>query len=198
MTPGHEPRKRFFLDRSWTRWERFKVQIYTFSFKNWNLLVFKTAMSLMLDRGEGHQGGSKMGRAKRGRFQKWTKLKVGINNLAVCDSGSRGFRYTRASHLRIRRFLIDLSRRESSKSISRGDCHSSVLKLKMDFFWKKHEKTDFSNPVARRMGQHNSLKEKHTGKGTIYFHKAPQQTIVLKTHYLLWAFVEQTALLNLQ
>ncbi len=39
------------------------------------------------------------------------------------------------------------------------------------FFFLKTRNTDFSNPVARRMGQHNTLKDKHTGEELFIFTK---------------------------
>ncbi len=49
-------------------------------------------------------------------------------------------------------------------------------------------------PIAMLWTQHKPTHRRRT----IHFHETQQQTIVLKTHYLLWAFVKQTALLNLQ
>jgi hypothetical protein len=56
-----------------------------------------------------------------------------------------------------------------------------------------------SNPVSRKADITDTVDTTQTHRRrTIHFHKAQQQTIVLKTHYLLWALVKQIALLNRQ
>jgi hypothetical protein len=70
---------------------------------------------------------------------------------------------------------------------------------KFFIFFKKTRNTDFSNPVARRMGQHKTLKDKHTGEklfiftNPIKFLKAPipflsfgskrTLTVIFQNHY---------------
>jgi hypothetical protein len=49
MTQGPEPRKKFFLLRSWTRWEGSEVQIQCVLYKTWILLVFKKNIESNVD-----------------------------------------------------------------------------------------------------------------------------------------------------
>jgi hypothetical protein len=50
-------------------------------------------------------------------------------------------------------------------------CQKSLGTPSEIFFFLKTRNTDFSNPVARRMGQHNTLKDKHTGEELFIFTK---------------------------
>jgi hypothetical protein len=51
------------------------------------------------------------------------------------------------------------------------------------FFKRQH--ITLSNPVARKAENTDTLKDKHTDEELFIFTKPIQQTILLKTHYLL-------------